>query len=99
MIIELSVIPIGVGESLSAYVARVMKIIEKSGLKYESHSMGTNIECGWEDIIPIVRECHEELGRMGVKRISTTVKISERTDKPYTMRGKMDSLEEKMEKD
>jgi len=39
MIIELSVIPIGVGTSLSKYVACVMKVIEESGLKYESHSM------------------------------------------------------------
>ncbi|MCH8013872.1 MAG: thiamine-binding protein, partial [Candidatus Dadabacteria bacterium] len=38
MIIELSIIPIGVGTSLSEYVACVMKVIQDSGLKYESHS-------------------------------------------------------------
>lgn len=96
MIIELSVIPIGVGPSLSEYVADVMKVIEKSGLRYESHSMGTNIECGWDDIIPLVKECHDALKEKGVERISTTVRISERTDKPYTMEGKMKSLDEKL---
>ncbi len=40
MIVELSIIPIGVGTSLSDYVAEVMKIIQESRLKYESHSMG-----------------------------------------------------------
>ena len=97
MIIELSVIPIGVGTSLSDYVACVMKVIKQSGLKYESHSMATNIECDWQDITPLVKKCHDELKKMGVERISTTVRISERVDKPYTMEGKMRSLDDKLE--
>ncbi len=96
MIVELSVIPIGVETSLSKYVAEVMKIIESSGLKYESHSMGTNIECGWDDVTPLVRKCHERLSEMGVERISTLLRISDRRDKPYTIEGKMKSLEEKL---
>lgn len=97
MIVELSVIPIGVGTSLSVYVAAVMRIIADSGLKYESHSMGTNIECEWDDVVPLVKKCHDELKKMGVQRISTTIRISERTDKPYTMSGKMESLEQKID--
>ncbi len=97
MIVELSVIPIGVGTSLSVYVASVMRVIRDSGLKYESHSMGTNIECEWDDITPLVRKCHDELKKMGVERINTTIRISERVDKPYTMSGKMESLEEKID--
>jgi len=96
MIIELSIIPIGVGTSLSKYVACVMRVVQDSGLKYESHSMGTNIECGWDDIVPLIKKCHDELNKMGVERISTSLRISERTDKPYTMEGKMISLEEKL---
>ena len=96
MIIELSVIPIGVGTSLSEYVALVMRVIRDSGLEYESHSMGTNIECEWDDITPLVKKCHEELRKKGIERISTSLRISERTDKPYTMSGKMRSLEDKL---
>ena len=96
MIIELSVIPIGVGTSLSEYVALVMRVIRDSGLEYESHSMGTNVECEWEDITPLIKKCHEELRKKGVERISTSLRISERTDKPYTMSGKMRSLEGKL---
>jgi len=96
MIIELSVIPIGAGTSLSEYVALVMNVIKQSGLEYESHSMGTNIECEWDDITPLVRRCHDVLREKGVERISTSLRISERADKPYTMSGKMRSLEEKL---
>jgi uncharacterized protein (TIGR00106 family) len=98
MIVELSIIPIGVGTSLSEYVAEVMRVIQESGLTYESHSMGTNIEGEWDEVMPLIKECHERLYRMGVKRMSTTLRISDRRDKPYTMRGKMESLEEKLSK-
>jgi len=97
MIIELLVVPIGVGTSLSEYIAAVVKVIKDSGFKYESHSMGTNIECEWDDLTPLVKECHDVLKSMGVKRISTSLKISERVDKDYTMRGKLESLDKKME--
>ncbi len=96
MIVEVSVIPIGVGVSLSEYIAEVFKVIKDSGLKYESHSMGTNIEGDWDEIMPVIKRCHDALYTMGVERISTILRISERRDKPYTMRGKMESLEEKI---
>jgi len=96
MIVEVSIIPIGVGVSLSEYIAEVFKVIKDSGLKYESHSMGTNIEGDWDEIMPVIKRCHDVLYAMGVERISTTLRISERRDKPYTMRGKMESLEEKI---
>lgn len=96
MIVELSIIPIGVGTSLSEYVSMVMKIIQESRLKYESHSMGTNIEGEWDEIMPLIKRCHEGLYQKGVQRISTTLRISDRIDKPYTMEGKMESLERKL---
>lgn len=96
MIFELSVIPIGVGTSLSVYVAEVMRVIKSSGLKYESHSMGTNFEGEWEDALSLVKTCHERLYDMGVERISSVLRISDRRDKPYTMEGKMKSLDEKL---
>jgi hypothetical protein len=52
-----------------------MRVIEASGLKYESHSMGTNIECGWEDITPLVRKCHEALRAKGVELIDAAPRV------------------------
>jgi len=37
-------IPVGKGESLSPYVVEIYKVIEESGLAYEQHQMGTNVE-------------------------------------------------------
>jgi uncharacterized protein (TIGR00106 family) len=99
MIIELSIIPIGVGTSLSKYIAEVMKEIQGSGLKYESHSMGTNIECELGDLFPLIKSCHDRLYENGVERISTVLRISDRIDKPYTMSGKMESLKKELTND
>jgi uncharacterized protein YqgV (UPF0045/DUF77 family) len=41
MIAEISVIPIGKGVDLAGYVAKVVKIIDESGLDYKLHAMGT----------------------------------------------------------
>jgi len=43
-IAEFTIIPIGVGVSLSKYVAVCEGILEESGLSYELHANGTNLE-------------------------------------------------------
>jgi len=95
MIAELTIFPVGEGSSLSDYVAEVMKVIHKSGLSYELHSMGTNIEGDIEAIASIVKECHNALFAMGCKRISTNIKIDDRKDKTYSMGKKVEVLKKK----
>ncbi|RLE00057.1 MAG: thiamine-binding protein, partial [Aquificota bacterium] len=42
---EVTVVPLGTGSpSLSVYVAKALKILEQSGLKYQLTPMGTIIE-------------------------------------------------------
>lgn len=95
MIADLTVFPVGSGTSLSDYVAEVLKIIEKSGLNYELHSMGTNVEGEFDDIVNIVKECHEKLKEMGCGRITSTIKFDDRIDKTYPMRHKVDIVKQK----
>ena len=52
-IVEFSVVPIGVGVSLSKYIARCMDIIDRSGLKYSFHPMGTIVEGDLDDILEL----------------------------------------------
>jgi len=92
VIVEVSFIPIGVGTSLSRYVAEAWKLIEESGLRHEFHSMGTNIEGDLDEVFDLIRRCHERFFEMGAPRISTSVKISDRRDKPATMQEKVNSV-------
>lgn len=92
VIVEVSFVPLGVGVSLSKYVAEVLRIIERSGLTHEFHSMGTNIEGEWDEVMAVIHHCHDRLFEMGAPRVSTGLKISERRDKPYAMKGKVESV-------
>ncbi|MGA9752888.1 MAG: MTH1187 family thiamine-binding protein [Acidobacteriota bacterium] len=93
VIVEVSFVPLGAGVSLSAYVAEAVGLIRESGLKHEFHSMGTNIEGEWEEVMELVRRCMDRLFEMGAPRLSTSIKVSERRDKPYTMAAKVEAVE------
>jgi len=93
VIVEVSFVPLGVGTSLSAYVAGALKLIRESGLPHEFHSMGTNIEGEWDEVMALIRRCQDHLFEMGAPRLTTSLKISERRDKPYHMKQKVASVE------
>ena len=95
-IAEFTIIPIGVGVSLSKYVAVCEKILEASGLSYELHANGTNLEGEWDDVMTAIKACHEQLHEMGVPRIATQIKIGTRTDRSQKMADKIASVREKM---
>jgi uncharacterized protein (TIGR00106 family) len=95
MIVEVSVVPVGTGEtSVSSYVRAAVKVVEETDLEYEINSMGTCIQGEWDEIFSTLKAVHEELAKMGCNRIVTTVKIDDRRDKYGTMDAKIAALEE-----
>ena len=95
-IAEFTVIPIGVGVSLSKYVAACERVLSGTGLHYELHANGTNLEGEWEAVIDAIKACHETLHGMGVPRLSTIIKIGTRIDRDQTMDEKIASVREKL---
>ncbi|KYC45793.1 MAG: hypothetical protein APG12_00773 [Candidatus Methanofastidiosum methylothiophilum] len=96
MIVEISFVPIGVGTSLSKYIANVIKNIEKSGLKYQLTPMGTIVEGEWGEISDLIDYSHNLIFEMGIERIITNIKIDYRLDKKYSMQDKLESVRKKM---
>ncbi len=98
VVAEISVITVG-SVSQSHFVSRVIRIIEKSGIKYQLTPMGTILEAdGVEQILDVVRTVHEEIFREGdIKRILTTLKIDDRRDKRVRMEDKVRSVREKLD--
>ena len=95
MIVELSVVPIGTGEtSVSSYVRAAIKIIEEAGLDYQLNSMGTCVQGEWDEIFSTLKAVHDQLAKMGCNRVVTTVKIDDRRDKFGTMEAKVAAVEE-----
>jgi len=88
MIVDFSIAPVGTGESLSAYVAEVFKIIEESGLPYEHHAMGTNIEGDWDEVMAVIKACRDRMLEKA-NRVSISIKIDDRI-------GVTDGIEKKV---
>lgn len=94
--VDLSVVPLGVGLSLSRYVAVCEQVLKEAGLETALHAYGTNIEGEWDDVFAAVKRCHEVLHAMGVPRVSATLRVGTRTDKVQSLEDKVRSVEEKM---
>lgn len=61
--VSLAVFPLDKGESVSPYVARVVRLIRESGLPHALGPMGTVIEGGTKEVMDLVRRCFEDLER------------------------------------
>lgn len=97
-IAEFTIIPIGVGVSLSKYVAVCEGVLAETSLHYELHANGTNLEGDWDEVMQAIKACHEKLHELGVPRIANQIKIGTRTDRMQTMLDKVDSVRGKLEK-
>jgi uncharacterized protein (TIGR00106 family) len=96
VIMDLCLIPMGVGVSVSKYVVACQKILNKAGLKTQLHAYGTNVEGEWDEVMAAVKSCHEEVHGMGAPRITTTIKMGTRVDRSQTMEDKVKSVLSKM---
>ena len=89
LLAEFSIWPMDKGESVSAYVARALDIVDQSGLPYKLGPLGTCIEGEWPDVMAVIQKCYEELAKDS-NRIACTVKMDWR-------KGRADRLESKVE--
>jgi len=96
VMIDLCVVPIDVGTSVSAYVAACQRVLQDAGLEHQMHAYGTNIEGDWDEVFAAVKRCHEVVHEMGAVRISSSMRIGTRTDRSQTMDDKIHSVEEKL---
>jgi uncharacterized protein (TIGR00106 family) len=96
VIVDFCVIPIGVGISVSEYVAQCERLLKKAGLKTILHSYGTNVEGEWDDVFQSIKQCHEVIHKMGAPRISTSIRLGTRVDREQTMADKINSVTEKL---
>jgi uncharacterized protein (TIGR00106 family) len=76
MLVELSINPLGRGTHISADLAAVLKLIDDSGLRYILTPFGTCIEGEWNEVMDLVRRCHE-LARKTSTHVMTTIRIED----------------------
>ena len=100
LLVQLRIIPIGVGTSLSGYVARVVDVLRKRGVKYVLGPMSTSLEVrDFEELAELLREVVDVLRSEGIQRIAIDVSIDARFDKESTLERKVASVEEKLKRE
>lgn len=97
VIVDVCVVPIGVGVSVSAHVAACQQVFRDAGLAHEMHAYGTNVEGDWDDVMAAVKRCHEVVHELGAPRITTTLKLGTRTDRAQSMADKVTSVERQLD--
>ena len=96
-IADIAIIPLGVGLSLSPYVAACERVLREAGLNTQLHANGTNVEGDWDAVMAALKRCHEVLHEMGAPRVATNMRLGTRTDKTQTMDDKIASVESKLD--
>ncbi|MDF2181278.1 MTH1187 family thiamine-binding protein [Neptuniibacter sp. CAU 1671] len=92
VMVDICLVPLGVGVSLGEYIAACQKVFEEAGLSYELHAYGTNVEGEWDQVMAAVKRCHEVVHAMGAPRITTSMRLGTRTDRTQTMQDKVESV-------
>ena len=94
---EITVVPSGVGPSVSEYVARAQQVIDRhANVRYQLTPMGTILEGDLDAILEVIRDVHNSTFDDRVQRVLTLVKIDERRDKGISMQGKVDSVKARL---
>ena len=95
MLAELSIIPIGNSEHLSGELAKILKLVDESGLPYQLTPSGTCIEGEWDDLMPLIRQCHER-ARKASPHVVTLIKLEDDEGEPHKLTRNVASIEEKI---
>ena len=92
VLLDLQIFPNDKGENLSEYVARCLDVIDKSGVAYKMHPMGTILEGEWEQVMAVVTGCYKALEK-DCNRISINTRIDYRAGKNSRLKSKVESVE------
>lgn len=92
MLVEFATFPVDKGPKLSRPIAKVINIIDRSGLKYQTTAMCTLIEGNWDEVFALIKKCHFLL-RKDSTRVYTRIVVDDRKNFPGPMAEKVNRVE------
>jgi uncharacterized protein (TIGR00106 family) len=95
VLLEFAMAPAGKGESMSPYVARIVDLIDQSGLPYQLTPMGTILEGDYDAVMAVVATCFRELQR-DCSRIAMNLKMDYREGPAGRLQAKTASVQRKV---
>ncbi|NPA53130.1 MAG: MTH1187 family thiamine-binding protein [Aquificae bacterium] len=99
VLVEFAMFPTDKGESVSAYVSRIIKMIDESGVPYKLTPMGTVFETEtMEEALDIINKAYKQL-EPDCNRVYSVVKFDIRKGKSNRLVQKIQSVEKKLGKE
>jgi uncharacterized protein (TIGR00106 family) len=95
VLLEMSITPLGIGDSVSQYVAECVDLVDQSGLDYELHAMGTIVEGELDQVLDLMRRCIEQVARHS-DRVTCAAKLDFRRGQSGRIKSKVASVEQKL---
>lgn len=97
-IVAVSISPIGVGTSVSDYVAEAVRVaMNREDLQCELGAMFTTLEGSLPAIFDTIHAMQEAVFAKGASRVSIVVKVDERRDRDVQMEEKIASVQKLLE--
>ena len=97
MLVQVSIFPLGKGESIGKYVAEAVDEIDKSGLDYRLTAMGTVIEGDWDAVMKVIKRARDRVLKQ-TDRVYISMTIDDRKDKRRRIEAKVKAVEETLGK-
>ena len=95
VLLEFAMNPPDRGEGLSAYVARILDVVDRSGVAYQLTPMGTVLEGSYDEVTQLVADCFRAL-EPDCPRIGMNLKMDYRAGSGSRLRSKVESVEHRV---
>ena len=95
MLCAFSITPLGVGDSVGAQVADVVRLVRDSGLPNETNAMFTNVEGEWDEVMALLKRCVERVADEA-PRVSVVVKLDYRPGVTDMLHAKVEAIERRL---
>jgi uncharacterized protein (TIGR00106 family) len=96
-IVAVSISPVGVGVSLSRYVAAAERVVRgQDRIRVRLDPMFTTLEGDVGEIFALIQQMQEAVFEAGAPRVGTVIKIDDRRDRKVQMEDKLRAVEEKL---
>ena len=92
MLAAFSITPLGAGDSVSAAVAEVVRLVRASGLPNETNAMFTNVEGDWDEVMALLKACVDKVAEVA-PRVSVVIKLDHRPGVVDALHGKVAAVE------
>jgi uncharacterized protein (TIGR00106 family) len=98
VIVEFSMFPTDKGDSVSSYVARIVKMLHEGGISYQLTPMGSIFEVEeMPDALAVIAKAYRQL-ELDCGRVFATAKFDIRKGKTNRMKNKIRAVEDKIGK-